>query len=295
MSTQEISADFNYQMKKMAVLDSEIAYIDVGSGAPVVFLHGIPTWSYLWRNVIPHVEPLGRCLAPDTVGFGRSGKIPSGSYGFNDVQPYMEAWFDAMAFDEKVILVLHDWGGATGFKWAMEHQDKVAGIVYMETTVAPRVWDEFEGIRKDLFTAIRTPGKGEDIVLKQNAFIEKMLPGMVVRDLSAAEMDNYRAPFPDEASRAAILAFPREVPVDGEPAHIVELTEKIGAWIKDSDIPKLLVRGEPGGNMTYTQLDFCQTWKNQKEVTVKGLHFIQEDSPHEIGAAIADFVSEIRG
>jgi len=295
MSATDISADFNYDMKTQPVLDSEVAYIDSGSGAPIVFLHGVPTWSYLWRNVIPHVEGLGRCLAPDLVGFGRSGKIPSGSYGFNDIQPYMEAWFDAMNFQEKVVLVLHDWGGAAGFKWAKEHEDLVAGIAYMETTVAPRVWDEFEGIRKDLFTAIRTPGKGEEIVLNQNAFIEKMLPGMVIRDLGDAELDNYRAPFPDAESRKAILAFPREVPVSGEPAYIVELTEDLGDWLQGSDLPKLLIKGDPGGNYTYTQADFTKTLKNQTEVTVKGLHFIQEDSPHEIGEAIASFVKKVRG
>jgi haloalkane dehalogenase len=292
--TNAIASEFPYELKHVSVLNSEMAYVDEGDGDAIIFLHGIPTSSYLWRNVIPHLTGSGRCLAPDMPGMGASGKIPSGSYRFTDVLPYMDAWFEAVGPINDAVLVLHDWGGGYGFDWARRNESRVAGIVYMETTVTPRKWEDFEGLRRDAFEAMRAPGKGEKMVLEANMFIEKLLPGLIIRTLSDTEMNAYRAPFPEPADRQPLLDFPRQVPIDGEPPESVELIETIGEWAAESDVPKLLISAEPGGNMDARQLAFCRQWPNQEEVTVKGKHFIQEDSPHEIGEAIAAFVGKVR-
>jgi haloalkane dehalogenase len=275
------------------VLDSEMAYVDAGRGEAVVFLHGNPTSSYLWRNVMPHVEPVARCLAPDLIGMGRSGKAPGGSYRFVDHARYLDAWFDAVGIRDAV-LVVHDWGSALGFHWARRHPERVRGLAYMEAIVRPVTWAEWPENARRVFQGLRSPA-GEEMILVKNVFVERILPGSVLRKLSDEEMAAYRAPWltPGE-SRRPMLTWPREIPIEGEPADVVALVEEYGRWLAQSRVPKVFVNAEPGSILVGAQREFCRQWPNQHEVTVPGIHFIQEDSPAEIGRAVAELVRRIR-
>src|SRR5687767_9064725 len=277
-------------MVRIRVLDTEMAYLDTGRSRPVVFLHGNPTSSFLWRNVIPQVEGVGRCLAPDLVGMGQSGKAPSGSYRFVDHARYLDAWLDAMELTRDVTFVVHDWGSALGFHWARRHPERVSGLVYMEAIVRPVTWAEWPENARKIFQGMRSPA-GEDLVLQKNVFVERILPASVMRKLTDAEMDVYRAPYREPGeSRRPTLTWPREIPVEGEPADVVAIVEAYGKWLAQSPVPKLFVNAEPGSILVGAQREFCRTWPNQDEVTVKGTHFVQEDSPDEIGRAIRDFL-----
>lgn len=281
-------------MERARVLDTEMAYVDTGRGRPVVFLHGNPTSSLLWRNIIPHVEPVARCLVPDLVGMGRSGKAPSGSYRFVDHARYLDAWLEAMKLTREVTLVVHDWGSALGFHWARRHPDRVAGLIYMEAIVRPLTWAEWPENARKVFQGMRSPA-GEDMVLQKNVFVERILPASILRKLGDEEMEAYRAPYREPGeSRRPTLTWPREIPVDGEPADVVAIVDAYATWLAQSPVPKLFVNAEPGSILVGAQREFCRTWPNQDEVTVKGLHFIQEDSPHEIGGAIRSFVERRR-
>lgn len=293
MNNISISAADLYERRRVTVLDTEMSYIDTGTGAPIVFLHGNPTSSYLWRNVIPHVAGLGRCLAPDLVGMGDSGKSPHGSYRFVDHARYLDAWFDKLEITTNVTLVGHDWGSALGFYWAYRHQDRVRGIAYMEAIVRPLIWEEWSEVSRGWFQALRSPA-GEEIILQKNVFVERMLPGTVLRRLTEEEMSVYRRPYlePGE-SRRPTLTWPRELPVNGEPADVVKIVDQYAEWLATGDVPKLFINADPGGVLVGAQREFCRSWPNQQEVTVKGVHFIQEDSPAEIGKAIAAFLSRI--
>jgi haloalkane dehalogenase len=283
-----------YVRKRVPVLDSEMAYVDTGNGEPVVFLHGNPTSSYLWRNIIPHVEPLARALAPDLIGMGESGKSGDGSYRFVDHARYLDAWFDAVVPNEKVILVVHDWGSALGFHWARRHPDRVEGIVYMEAIVMPITWDDWPEAARKIFQGMRSEA-GEDMVLQKNVFIERILPASVIRGLTDAEMDVYRKPFREPGeTRRPTLTWPRQIPIDGEPADVVQIADDYAKWLAKSGVPKLFIDADPGTILIGRQREFCRTWPNQTEITVKGLHFIQEDSPNEIGKATAGFVKRVR-
>ena len=275
------------------VLDSEMAYVDTGNGDPVVFLHGNPTSSYLWRNVIPHLSGQARCLAPDLIGMGDSGKAPDGSYRFADHARYLDAWFDAVGLTERVVLVGHDWGSALGFDWACRHPERVKGIAYMEGIVRPMQWDEWPEQARNIFQAMRSPA-GEEIVLQKNVFVERVLPASIMRTLTDEEFAVYRRPYlePGE-SRRPTLTWPRQIPLDGEPADVVELTQRYAEWLTGSDLPKLFINAEPGIILTGAQREFCRTWPNQREVTVRGLHFIQEDSPDEVGQALAEWYASL--
>ena len=278
---------------RIDVLDSSIAYHDSGSpgeDAPTfVFLHGNPTSSYLWRNVIPSVESLGRCLAPDLIGMGDSGKSGDGAYRFVDHVRYLDAWFDAMDLGDRIVLVVHDWGSALGFHWAKRHPDRVAGIAYMEAIVQPIDWEDFPGQATEVFQAMRFPA-GETLVLDQNIFVEQILPMSILRDLTPAEHDEYRRPFKEAGEvRRPTLTWPRELPIAGEPVDVIAIVKDYGDWLASSDVPKLFIDAEPGAILRGRQRDFCRSWPNQKEVTVKGIHFVQEDSPEEIGRAVAEF------
>jgi haloalkane dehalogenase len=285
------SAGDRYARRRVGVLDTDMAYVDTGQGMPVVFLHGNPTSSFLWRNVIPHVEGVARCLAPDLVGMGESGKAPSGAYRFVDHARYLDAWLERMELRRDVILVVHDWGSALGFHWARRHPDRVRGLVYMEAIVRPLTWAEWPENARKIFQGMRSPA-GEDLVLQKNVFVERILPASVMRTLSEAEMDVYRAPYREPGeSRRPVLQWPREIPVDGEPADVVAIVEAYGAWLAQSPVTKLFINAEPGSILVGSQRDFCRTWPNQDELTVKGLHFIQEDSPREIGQAIRAFAT----
>ena len=289
MNHEPISATDPYERRRVAVIDSEMAYVDTGAGDPMVFLHGNPTSSYLWRNVIPHVEGLARCLAPDLLGMGQSGKSPSGSYRFVDHALYLDAWFEGLGLTANVTLVGHDWGSALAFHWAHRHPERVKGIAYMEAVVQPVTWAEWPEAARAIFQGLRSPA-GEEMVLEKNVFVERILPGSVMRALSDEEMAVYRRPYlePGE-SRRPTLTWPREIPVGGEPADVVEIVSGYGEWLSASDVPKLFINAEPGAILAGRLREFCRTWPNQREVTVKGIHFVQEDSPREIGRAIAEW------
>jgi haloalkane dehalogenase len=285
--SEAISASDPFERRSIPVLDSSISFIDAGRGDPVVFLHGNPTSSYLWRNVIPHVQGLARCLAPDLIGMGRSGKNPAGSYRFADHARYLDAWFDAMSLNRAVTLVAHDWGSALAFHWARRHPEAVKGIAYMEAIVRPLTWDEWPEAARGIFQGMRSD-RGEDLVLERNAFVERILPASVLRGLSEEEMAVYRAPYlePGE-SRRPTLTWPRELPIEGQPADVTEIADAYAGWLSQAPVPKLFVNADPGSILTGAQREFCRSWPNQAEITVKGGHFVQEDSPREIGQAIA--------
>jgi len=270
-----------------------MSYVDVGEGDPIVFLHGNPTSSYLWRNIIPHVSDIGRCLAPDLIGMGQSGKSPYYSYRFVDHARYLDAWFDAMNLS-KAILVIHDWGSALGFHRASRYPDQIAAIAYMEAVVRPFTWEDF-GEAGEMFRALRSSA-GEHLVLDQNVFVEGVLPGGIIRSLSEEEMATYRAPYAEREARLPTLIWPRQASVDGEPEDVTLIVRTYSEWLSQSQIPKLFIAAEPGAVITAGSANrrFCETLKNQQEVTVKGRHFVQEDSPAEIGAALRRFVTETR-
>ncbi len=286
MSGRPIRAADPFPRKRVAVLDTEMAYVEVGTGDPVVFLHGNPTSSYLWRNIIPYLQPLARCLAPDLVGMGESGPNPAGSYRFVDHARYLDAWMEAVGATDRVTFVVHDWGSALGFHWARRHPDRVRGIAYMEAIVMPLTWDDWPEAARRIFQGLRSEA-GERIILEQNAFVERILPASVLRGLTEEEMEVYRRPFREPQSRWPTLQWPRELPIEGEPADLVEIVESYGRWLAQSPVPKLLIVAEPGAILRGRQLEFCRRWPNQQEVMVRGNHFLQEDSPHEIGEALA--------
>ena len=280
--------------KKTAVVDGKtMAYHEQGEGPSVVFLHGNPTSSYLWRNIIPHLADRARCIAPDLIGQGDSDKLDDsgpGSYRFVEHRRYLDGLLAQLDLGDEVTFVIHDWGSALGFDWANRHRDRVAGIAYMEAIVQPVTWADWPDAARDIFQAFRSPA-GEELVLQKNFFVEGVLPSAVIRDLSAEEMDEYRRPFVEPGeTRRPTLTWPREIPIEGEPADVVEIIRDYGQWLAASDVPKLFVNAEPGAILTGPQRDFCRTWPQQTEVTVAGNHFIQEDSPHEIGRAISEWL-----
>jgi haloalkane dehalogenase len=285
-----ISSVDAYERRQRPILDSSMSWIEVGGGDPIVFLHGNPTSSYLWRNVIPHLEGRGRCLAPDLIGMGRSGKTVHGRYRLTDHVRYLDAWLAALDL-RRVTLVVHDWGSALGFHWARRHAERMKAVVYMEAIVRPVTWAEWPEAARTIFQALRSPA-GEAMVLAKNVFVERILPASVLRRLTDAEMEQYRAPFrePGEGRRPT-LTWPREIPIEGEPADVTALVQDYASWLSGSPLPKLFVNGDPGSILVGAPREFCRSWPNQQEVTVKGSHFLQEDSPVEIGQAIARFLS----
>ncbi len=287
MSQESISVNDSHPRKRITAGGVDISYVDTGSGNPIVFLHGNPTSSYLWRNIIPHLEFSGRCLAPDLMGMGESGSSPNGSYRFADHSALLDQWFEDMGLTSNVTLVIHDWGSALGFHWAKRHSERVKGLVYMEAIVRPVTWEEWPDAARQVFQGFRSPA-GEDMVLEKNIFVERVLPGSVLRGLTEEEMEVYRRPYLEVGeSRRPTLTWPREIPVGGEPADVVQIVSEYAEWLAGSDVPKLFINAEPGAILTGPQREFCRTWPNQQEVTVKGVHFIQEDSPAEIGQSIA--------
>jgi len=268
------------------VLGRSMAYVESGTGDPVVFLHGNPTSSYLWRGVTPHLEGFGRCVAPDLIGMGDSDPPADGAYRFVDHRRYLDAFLDEVGATERVTLVLHDWGSALGFDWARRHPEAVKGIAYMEAITRPFALTELPPPVQPVFAALRSP-VGEEMVFGRNAFLEEVLPNAILRRLDPVELDEYRRPFRDPARRAPTLAWPRELPMDGEPRDVVEIVTAYGEWLARSGVPKLFVNAEPGVLGIGASREFCRSWPNQTEVTVAGRHFVQEDSPAEIGQALA--------
>jgi haloalkane dehalogenase len=293
-----LDARFPFEKRRIDIDGVPMAYVDVGEGDPIVFLHGNPTSSYLWRNVMPHCEGLGRLVACDLIGMGDSDKLPEsgpGRYTYAEQREYLFALWDRLSLGSRIVLVLHDWGSALGFEWARKHPDRVAGIAYMEAIVTPVTWADWPDNARRVFQGFRSDG-GEDMVLVKNVFVERVLPLAVIRKLTEEEMAEYRRPFANPGEdRRPTLTWPRQIPIEGEPADVVAVVADYSAWLAKSDTPKLFVNAEPGSILIGRQREVCRAWPNQTEVTVKGLHFVQEDSPDEIGRAVADFVRRVRG
>jgi haloalkane dehalogenase len=292
-----ITADMLYTKKFQEVNGKNIAYVEAGEGDPIVLLHGNPTSSYLWRNVIPHLERLGRVIAPDLIGQGDSDKLlasqGSDPYTFQVAYDYLAGLLDELGINKNVTLVIHDWGSALGFHWAQMHADAVRGVAYMEGIVCPVAWDDWPESARGIFKGFRSE-KGEDLVLQRNMFVEAVLPSSVIRDLSEEEMDHYRRAFLTPEDRQPTLNWPRQIPIDDEPAHMVKLVDSYGQWmLGNTSLPKLFINANPGSILTGKAREFCRSWPNQTEVTVAGLHFIQEDSPNEIGSAVAQWLGTI--
>ena len=286
-----ISAQWRYDKKNVEVLGKRMSYVEAGSGNPIVFLHGNPTSSYLWRNVIPHLEGLGRCVAPDLIGMGDSAKLENSgpdSYRFVEHRRYLDALLETLGVTDNVTFVIHDWGSALGFDWANRHRDAVKGIAYMEAIVAPvESWEDWPKPVQPVFRNFRSPN-GEEMVLENNFFVEQVLPTSIMRKLENAEMAEYRRPFLAAGEdRRPTLTWPRQIPIEGEPADVVELVTAYRDWLRESQVPKLFVNGKPGAILRGKARQECRSWPNQREVEVAGIHFIQEDSPDEIGEAVA--------
>ena len=293
MAQEKISTRDYHPRKKLSAGGVDISYVDTGAGDPIVFLHGNPTSSYLWRNIITHLEPVARCLAPDLMGMGDSGSSPNGSYRFVEHSAVLDQWFDAVGLTSKVTLVVHDWGSALGFHWAKRNPERVKGIVYMEAIVRPVTWEEWPEASRNLFQGFRSPA-GEEIVIEKNVFVERVLPGSVLRGLTEEEMEVYRRPYLEVGeSRRPTLTWPREIPVEGDPVDVVQLVSEYAEWLSSSQVPKLFINADPGAILVGSQREFCRSWPNQKELSVPGQHFIQEDSPAEIGQGILDWYQTI--
>jgi haloalkane dehalogenase len=286
------------ELRYTEVIGTRMAYIDEGEGEAIVFAHGNPTSSYVWRNVMPYLNKLGRLVAADMVGMGGSDKLrPSGPerYRYAEHRDYLFALWDALDLGDDVVLVGDDWGATLCFDWARRHPNRVQGIVHMEAVAAPMFWSEFPEQGREMFQAFRSAA-GERMVLEDNIFIEERLPGAVMRELTEEEMNHYRRPYTRAGEdRRVLLSWPRSLPIDGEPADVVAVVEENGKWLSATDMPKLFINAEPGTLVRGRTRDFVRSWPNQAEITVKGIHTVQEDSPDEIGLAIADFVRCLRG
>ena len=282
--------------KTVQVKGRTMSYVEMGAGNPIVFQHGNPASSYLWRNVMPHLADQGRCIALDLIGMGDSDKLEDSgpdSYTLLEHREYFDGALQALGVERNVTFVIHDWGSALGFDWANRHRDSVRGICYMEAIVRPMSWDDWPEAARGVFQGFRSPA-GEEMILDRNIFVERVLPGSVIRDLTEAEMEVYRRPFRDTGeARRPTLTWPRQIPIEGEPADVVELVQAYGDWLAQSSVPKLFINAEPGAILIDRQREFCRGWPNQREVTVRGNHFLQEDSPDEIGQAIAAWRRDI--
>ena len=282
--------------KYVTVREKRMAYHDSGGDGPVlVFLHGNPTSSYLWRHIIRALNDRYRCVAPDLIGQGDSDKLDDpgpDSYRFVEHRAYLDGVLGQLDLGNEITFVIHDWGSALGFDWANRYRNRVAGIAYMESIVRPVTWDEWPDAARGIFQALRSDA-GEEMVLDKNLFVEAILPASILRDLDPAEMDEYRRPFTEPGeSRRPTLTWPREIPIDGTPADVTEIVQAYSDWLSSSSVLKLFVNADPGAILTGAQREFCRSWPNQTEVTVTGNHFIQEDSPNEIADAIAAWLSD---
>ena len=291
-----LSETMSYEKKFVSVKGKQIAYVEEGSGDPIVLLHGNPTSSFLWRNVIPELVESGRVIVPDLIGQGDSEKLPASEgperYSLEVAYSYVDGLLESIGANENVTLVIHDWGTGVGFLWAMRHPAAVKGVAYMEGIVKPVSWSDWPESAVGIFKGFRSD-KGEDLILNRNMFIEGVLPSSVIRPLSDTEMDAYRAPHRETDDRQPLLNWPRQIPIEGEPEDVVALVNEYGAFMAASDIPKLFINADPGSILVGAQREFCRSWPNQQEVTVKGLHFIQEDSPVEIGQAVANWLKAL--
>lgn len=296
--SQAISAEPFGTKTYRTVMGRRMAVIDEGAGRPIVFQHGNPTSSYLWRNIMRGCQGLGRLVACDLIGMGDSDKIEGegdARYSWDVHYAHLSALWDQLDLGDRVIVVIHDWGSSLGFQWVMDHADRVAGVAYMEAIATPMTWKHWPENARQIFQGFRSDA-GEKLILERNLFIEGVLPGSVIRKMSDAEMDEYRRPFVAGGEvRRPVLTWPRQIPIDGEPPEIVARAQAYGEFMRTSPIPKLFINADPGSILVGPARDYCRSWANQREVTVPGLHFLQEDSPFEIAAAIREFVAEIEG
>ncbi len=282
--------------QKISINNKNIAYAESGSGDPIIFLHGNPTSSYLWRNITPHLESQGRCICIDLIGMGDSDKLDNpdeNSYQFEEHYHYVNAAIESLTNGENTTFVIHDWGSALGFNWCYHNPESVKGIAYMEAIVKEMTWEDWRDEAKGIFQGFRSDA-GESLILEKNYFVERVLPGSIIRRLRDEEIEEYRRPFlnPGE-DRRPTLSWPREIPIEGQPANVCKIVNQYAEWMQTNDIPKLFINAEPGAITTGRMRDFCRSWKNQTEVTVKGIHFIQEDSPDDIGKAISTWYKNI--
>ena len=292
-----ISAE-EHPKNTVSVNGKTMSYVEIGEGDPIVFQHGNPTSSYLWRNIMPYLSDQGRCIAIDLIGMGDSDKLENSGpdrYTLEEHRTYWDSALKALGVEDNVTFVIHDWGSALGFDWANRHRESVMGIAYMEAIVMPVTWDQWPEAARGVFQGFRSSA-GEEMALNKNVFVEKVLPGSILRALSEEEMNAYRKPFLNEGEdRRPTLTWPRQIPIEGEPADVVELVASYANWLSQSSIPKLFINAEPGAILIGEQREFCRSWPNQEEVTVKGNHFLQEDSPDEIGIAIAAWRKKMQG
>jgi len=289
-----ISTDFPFTSQYVEVAGSRIHYVEEGSGDPILFLHGNPTSSYLWRNIIPHVTSLGRAIAPDLIGMGKSDK-PDLDYSFFDHARYIDGFIEELGL-KNITFVIHDWGSALGFYYAMRHPENVKGLAFMEAILAPvPSWDVFPAQVRELFQGFRTPEVGWDMIVNQNMFVEQVLPGAVVRGLTEAEMDHYREPFQDPANRKPVWRWPNQIPIAGEPKEMVETVAAYNRWLQESDLPKLFFYGTPGAIAPPPLVEWSkQNLKNLKTVDIgAGIHFLQEDNPDLIGSELANWYQSL--
>ena len=286
----EIS-DQELEKKNIKVLGKNMSYVEKGEGDPIIFQHGNPTSSYLWRNIIPYLENQGRCIAIDLIGMGDSDKLTdegNNTYSYHVQKKYFDACIEELEINKNITFVIHDWGSALGFNWAYEHQQDIKGICYMEAIVKNITWDDWPEDAKSIFQGFRSDA-GEDLILKKNLFIEGILPNAIIRNLTEIEMDVYRRPFLEEIERRPTLDWPRQIPINYEPEDVCKIVKDYSSWMSINEIPKLFINADPGSILTGKQREFCRKWKNQQELTVKGNHFIQEDSPKEIGKGISNW------
>ena len=279
------------EKKNINVLGKKMTYVDKGEGDPIIFQHGNPASSYLWRNIIPYLENQGRCIAIDLIGMGDSDKLTdngNNTYSYHIQKQYFDKCLEELEIKENITFVIHDWGSALGFNWAYEHQESVKGICYMEAIVKKISWEDWPKDAKSIFQGFRSDA-GEDLILKKNLFIEGVLPNAIIRNLTETEMDIYRKPFLKEIDRRPTLDWPRQIPINNEPEEVCKIVDDYSSWMSINEIPKLFINADPGSILTGKQREFCRNWNNQQELTVKGNHFIQEDSPKEIGEAISNW------
>ena len=283
--------------KFVEVLGSNMAYVDEGEGDTIIFQHGNPTSSYLWRNIMPHCEGLGRLIACDLIGMGDSDKLSPSNvsrYSYEEQRDYLFRAWEQLDLGDRIIFVVHDWGSALSFDWMRQHDSRVQGVVYMEAIVSPLTWDDWPENARKVFQAFRSTG-GEEMILEKNVFVERVLTGSVMRELSEIEMSEYRRPFQNKGEdRRPTLSWPRQIPINGAPEVVVNLVQQYSEWLATSEIPKLFINAEPGSILVGRQRELCRRWANQTEVTVPGLHFLQEDSPDLIGSHVAQFVRGVR-
>ncbi len=289
-------SDVEHPKKFVEVHGRQMAYVEMGSGNPIIFQHGNPTSSYLWRNIMPSLAGLGRCIAVDLIGMGDSDKLDNPgaeSYRYVEHRDYLFAAWEQLGVNDYVTLVIHDWGSALGFDWALQNEDKVRGIAYMEAVVCPMTWADWPDDARQIFQGLRSEA-GESMVLDKNLFVERILPGSVLRTMSDKEMAIYRRPFENPGEdRRPTLTWPRQIPLEGEPEDVVAIVADYADWLQQSDIPKLFIDAEPGAILTGPQREFCRGFPNQTEVTVPGIHFLQEDSPGEIAAALNEWLDKL--